>query len=175
MFDAIRNAYPPDPGGGIIKTQRLASTDRPANVQQRRSDTGPSGDLPATGAVFWRKSGALPFEGGAGCGLAATILRMSDESQIEVPPSFIALFVEPGRTKPNAPRAEISQRYEFCEDLASMLTESAQARLWELGITEADVLERIHTGLLGGQAGVNPAEAEWVTRRLAELLGWEPR
>jgi len=97
---------------------------------------------------------------------------MSDESQIEIPPSFIALFVEPGRIKPNAPRAEIQQRYEFCEDLASMLTETAQSRLWELGITELDVLERIHQGLLAGQASVSPAEAWWVTRRLAELLGW---
>lgn len=98
---------------------------------------------------------------------------MSDDNQIEVPPSFIALFVEPGRIKPNAPRAEIQQRYEFCEDLASMLTETAQSRLWELGITEGDVLERIHQGLLAGPVGVNAAEARWVTRRLAELLGWE--
>jgi hypothetical protein len=98
---------------------------------------------------------------------------MSDESQIEIPPSFIALFVAPGRIKPSASRAEIQQRYEYCEDLATMLTETAQSRLWELGITERDVLERIREGLLAGQAGVNAAEAEWVTRRLAELLGWE--
>jgi hypothetical protein len=97
---------------------------------------------------------------------------MSDESQIEIPPSFIALFVEPGRIKPSASRAEIQQRYEFCEDLASMLTETAQSRLWELGITESDVLARIRGGLLAGEAGVNATEAEWVTRRLAELLGW---
>jgi hypothetical protein len=97
---------------------------------------------------------------------------MSDESQIEIPPSFIALFVEPGRIKPNASRAEIQQRYEFCEDLAGMLTETAQSRLWELGITESDVLARIRGGLLAGEAGVNAVEAEWVTRRLAELLGW---
>ena len=103
---------------------------------------------------------------------AATIEAMSDESQIEIPPSFIALFVEPGRIKPHASRAEIQQRYEFCEDLATMLTETAQSRLWEMGIAESDVLERIRDGLLTGQAVVNAAEAEWVTRRLAELLGW---
>jgi len=34
------------------------------------------------------------------------------------------------------------------------------------------VLARIRGGLLAGEAGVNAAEAEWVTRRLAELLGW---
>jgi len=99
---------------------------------------------------------------------------MSDENQIEVPPSFIALFVPPGRIKPTAPRDEIQQRYEYCEDLANMLTETAQSRLWELGIPERDVLERIHAGLSAGQAGVDEAEAGWVIQRLAELLGWEP-
>jgi len=98
---------------------------------------------------------------------------MSDESQIEIPPSFIALFVPPGRIKPTASRAEIQQRYEFCEDLATLLTEPAQARLWELGITETDVLGRMRDGLLAGEANsVNAAEADWVIRRLAELLGW---
>jgi hypothetical protein len=100
---------------------------------------------------------------------------MSDENQIEIPPSFIALFVEPGRIKPNAPRELIRERYEFCEDLANMLTEPAQTRLWQLGITEADVLERMSAGLHSGAAGVNEAEAAWVMRRLAELLGWDAR
>lgn len=98
---------------------------------------------------------------------------MSDESQITVPPSFIALFMSPGRARPNAPRAEITARHEFCEDLASMLTDHAATKLWELGVTQADVLERVHRGLLAGEASVSPAEAEWVIRRLAELLDWE--
>jgi hypothetical protein len=34
------------------------------------------------------------------------------------------------------------------------------------------VLERVHRGLLGGAAGVSAAEAQWVIRRLAELLQW---
>ena len=38
---------------------------------------------------------------------------------------------------------------------------------------EDDVLERIHAGLCSGDSGVNAAQAWWVTRRLAELLGWE--
>ncbi|MBX3621394.1 MAG: ATPase with chaperone activity [Rhizobacter sp.] len=96
-----------------------------------------------------------------------------DEYQIEVPPSFIALFVPPGRIKPTAPRETIRERYEFCEDLAHMLTDTARARLWELGITERDVLERIHAGLVSGTVGVSADEAVWVTRRLAELLGWD--
>ena len=97
---------------------------------------------------------------------------MSDESQIVVPASFIDLFVVPGRIKPSAPREHILERYEFCEDLATMLVDHARAKLWELGVAEEDVLERIHRGLLASEAGVNAVEAQWVARRLAELLGW---
>jgi hypothetical protein len=98
---------------------------------------------------------------------------MSDDSQIVVPPSFVALFVPPGRTRPAAPREEIAARYEFCEDLAQMLTEPASTRLWELGVSEEVVLERMHQGLSGDGATVSPAEARWVVTRLAELLGWQ--
>jgi hypothetical protein len=101
---------------------------------------------------------------------------MSDEdSQIVIPPAFIALYVPPGRIKPIEPRAFIAERHEFCEDLASTLTETAQLHLWNLGVTEADVLERIHRGLAQmseGDAAVSAVEARWVTGRLAELLGW---
>ncbi|MDP2005655.1 MAG: ATPase with chaperone activity [Rubrivivax sp.] len=97
---------------------------------------------------------------------------MSEESQIVVPPSFVALFVPPGRVKPTAGREEIASRYELCEDLAQMLTEQASTKKWELGVTEADVLERIERGLLADAAIVNAAEARWVVRRLAELLDW---
>ncbi|MDP1646600.1 MAG: ATPase with chaperone activity [Rubrivivax sp.] len=98
---------------------------------------------------------------------------MSDESQILVPPSFVALYLAPGKNRPSAPRAEIAARHEFCEDLATMLTEHAANKRWELGITEADVLERVHRGLLVEEAPVSAAEARWVIRRLAELLDWE--
>ena len=97
---------------------------------------------------------------------------MSDDNQILVPPSFIALFVEPGRIKPSASKETIHERYDYCEDLANLLTEPASNKLWELGITEADVLERMLRGLMTGEAGVNAAEAQWVMHRLAELLGW---
>jgi hypothetical protein len=97
---------------------------------------------------------------------------MSDENQIVVPPSFVALFVEPGRVKPNASHQHILQRYELCEDLATMLMDHARNKLAELGVAEADVLERIHRGLLADGSAVEVAEAEWVTRRLAELLDW---
>ncbi|MDO9092515.1 MAG: ATPase with chaperone activity [Rubrivivax sp.] len=97
---------------------------------------------------------------------------MSDESQIVVPPSFIALFVPPGRIKPTASRAEIAARYEFCEDLAQMLTEQALDKRWQLGVTEDDVLQRMLGGLQAEVSVVNDAEAVWVVTRLAELLDW---
>ncbi len=98
---------------------------------------------------------------------------MSDGNQIIIPPSFVALFVEPGRTKPSATREHIYERYDLCEDLANLLTEQATNKLWELGITEADVLERIHQGLANMGIGLSAAEAQWVISRLAEILGWQ--
>jgi hypothetical protein len=97
---------------------------------------------------------------------------MSDESQIVVPLSFVALFIEPGRVKPNVSREHILARYELCEDLATMLMEHAKTKLWELGVGEEDVLERIHRGLISDDGAISPTEAGWVTRRLAELLDW---
>ena len=46
---------------------------------------------------------------------------MSDDNQIIVPPSFIALYIEPGRSRPSAGRDEIAARHDFCEDLACLL------------------------------------------------------
>ncbi len=97
---------------------------------------------------------------------------MSEENQTVVPPSFVALFVPPGRIKPTSSRAHIAVRYEFCEDLAQMLTEQANTKHWELGIDEASVLQRFHQGLQGQGSVVDEAEARWVVRRLAELLNW---
>jgi hypothetical protein len=98
---------------------------------------------------------------------------MSEDNQTIIPPSFIALFVEPGRTKPSATREHIYARYDLCEDLANLLTEQATNKLWELGITEADVLERIHQGLDDEEIGLTVPEAQWVILRLAEILGWQ--
>ena len=98
---------------------------------------------------------------------------MSDDYQIIVPPSFIALFVEPGRIKPSASREYIYARYDLCEDMANLLTEQASNKLWELGITQTDVLERIHRGVLTQGVGLTELEAGWVVQRLAEILGWE--
>ncbi|WP_137893232.1 ATPase with chaperone activity [Ramlibacter sp. 2FC] len=97
---------------------------------------------------------------------------MSDEYPIEIPPSFMALFMAPGRLKPKAPRELVAGRYELCEDMAQMLTEFASNMLLSLGITEADVLSRCRQGLQGEGAVLSAAESDWVVCRLAELLNW---
>lgn len=98
---------------------------------------------------------------------------MSDENQIEIPQSFVALFVEPGRQKPSASSDVVAERYELCEDMANMLMETAKNMFFSLGITERDVLERCHRGLIGEGAVVSEAEAGWVISRLDELLDWQ--
>lgn len=126
--------------------------------------------LRAIDRARWDLSGSLRANH---CRLGSTAqCRMSEDSQIVVPETFVALFVPPGRFKPNASREHISQRYELCEDLAQMLTEPAQDKLWALGLDEAVVLERMHQGLLEPGAPVSADEALWVIRRLAELLAW---
>ena len=99
---------------------------------------------------------------------------MSDDSQIAIPASFVALFIDPRRPgKPTQPRALIAEQYEFCEDLATLLVDHAKAQLWDLGVGEEAVLQRMHQGLLAGSpAALDPPRAQWVTTRLAELLGW---
>lgn len=101
-------------------------------------------------------------------------LAMSDESQIEIPPSFIALYVAPGRQKPSLPRAELAARYELCEDMAQMLTETARNMEFGLGIAGSDVLARCLQGLRVEPVVVSEAESVWVVHRLAELLDWRP-
>lgn len=97
-----------------------------------------------------------------------------EEYQIEIPQSFMALFVDPGRQKPNASREVVAQRYELCEDMATMLMETAKDMFLSLGITEYDVLVQCLRGLTGAEAVVTEPEAGWVIRRLAELLEWPP-
>jgi hypothetical protein len=97
---------------------------------------------------------------------------MNDDNQFVIPPSFIALYVPPGKTRPSATREVIAARYEFCEDMATMLTEHARAVMFELDADEALVLDRVLRGLLVEGSVVDPSEARWVVVRLAELLGW---
>lgn len=92
------------------------------------------------------------------------------EDQTPIPPSFVALFVEPGRVKPNAPRVHIAERHELCDDLAQSLVETARAWQHDLGITADDVLERVERALGAPDSGFSAAEARWVACRLDELL-----
>jgi hypothetical protein len=97
---------------------------------------------------------------------------MTDEYQIEIPPSFYALYTD-ARHRLTLPLAQLRERYEACEDLAQMLVERADAKLFELGVAHEDVLLRFHAGLATADSMLAPAEAVWVTRRLAELLDWD--
>jgi hypothetical protein len=99
---------------------------------------------------------------------------MSDDNQLAIPPSFIALFIEPRRPgKPTQPRTLIAEQYEFCEDLATLLVDHAQAQRCDSEIDQNAVLQRIHHGLLAGEpAALDAPRARWVVTRLAELLGW---
>lgn len=84
----------------------------------------------------------------------------------------MALFMTPGRYKPDASHAVVSARYELCEDMAHMLTETAQNMQFNLGVTEEDVLLRCLQGLQSEASVVSATEAQWVVHRLAELLNW---
>lgn len=95
---------------------------------------------------------------------------MSEDNQIVIPESFLALYLSPGRSKPNAPQVEILGRYELCEDMAQMLLDTANTKKWELGVETQDIVTRIQQGLQGGEAGLSEAEAEWIAQRLAELM-----
>jgi hypothetical protein len=99
---------------------------------------------------------------------------MPDMNQIEIPQSFMALFVTAGRRKPSASLEVVVGRYELCEDMACLLTEHAQTMLSNLSLTEEDVLLRCHDGLMAGASVFTEQESEWVIRRLGELLAWTP-
>ena len=97
---------------------------------------------------------------------------MEDCNQIEVPPSFTALFAAPGGYKLTEPMSFVRQRYELCEDLAQALTEQAAAVQFRTGEDEAVVLRKMESTLSAERSALKPVEAQWVVRRLAELLGW---
>jgi hypothetical protein len=99
---------------------------------------------------------------------------MSIDNQIEPPQSFMAMYITPGRDRPNAPQEVVLARYEHCEDMACVLTEHAQTLVFKDNFTEPEVLTRCHQGLLDDASDFNEKESRWVICRLAELLGWEP-
>jgi hypothetical protein len=96
------------------------------------------------------------------------------DNQIDIPPSFMAMYITPGRDRPNAPQEVVLARYELCEDMACMLTEHAQKLAFEDDIAEQKVLLQCHQGLLAEPSTLNEKESVWVIHRLAELLEWTP-
>jgi hypothetical protein len=97
---------------------------------------------------------------------------MYDHNQLDVPDSFVALYLAPGGLKPGATRALVTARYELCETLANHLHDYARAQHLDAGLPTDEVLRRCHQGLLAEASGVSEAEAAWVVRRLAELAEW---
>ena len=98
---------------------------------------------------------------------------MSDDYQIDIPPSFFALYTDPQRQRLREPIATVRARYEICEDLATHLIEHARILAHVEVPSDDEVLQRIHDGLRSPDAGVSVEEARWVVLRLAELLGWQ--
>ena len=96
----------------------------------------------------------------------------SDESQIHVPPSFVALYSDARRQRLNAPIATVRERHELCEDLAQALTDTARAQSHGGTVSDEEVLARCHAALRQADSGLSEAEAGWVIARLAELLDW---
>jgi hypothetical protein len=96
---------------------------------------------------------------------------VTDDNQTFVPDSFIALFRD-ARERLTAPREQIAARHELCDDMANLLIDHCRTIHFRDGIDEAEVLRRVHLGLLAPPITVEPREAEWVVRRSAELLGW---
>lgn len=95
---------------------------------------------------------------------------MDDFNQIEVPPSFTALFTSPaGRLM--EPMRTVRERYELCEDMAQMLSEQASVAQFKSGASESEVLAGMQRALADAGA-LQPPECSWVVTRLAEILGW---
>ncbi|MDD5248186.1 MAG: hypothetical protein PHY45_04325 [Rhodocyclaceae bacterium] len=99
-------------------------------------------------------------------------MPVSIDNQIEIPQSFMAMYVTTGHSRPNAPQAIVLARYEQCEDMACLLTEHAQTLAFKENFAESEVLLRCHQGLLADASNFTENESGWVVLRLAELLGW---
>ncbi len=96
---------------------------------------------------------------------------MTDDSQILVPDSFIAVYSD-ARRRLTARREVITARYELCEDMAQMLVEHCRTVHFRDGVDDAQILDRCLRGLLTEPATVSADEARWVVQRCAELLDW---
>lgn len=95
---------------------------------------------------------------------------MSTDRQIHVPLSFLALYISPGKTRPTPPREWLEDRHDLCEDLAQLLTEKVKDKIWQLGITAADAIDRIAQGLPALDLDLSEPECQWILTRVQEIL-----
>ena len=91
-----------------------------------------------------------------------------EENQVFVPDSFWALYRNE-RQRLTEPKEVILGYYELCEDMAQLLVERCSAA-HAAGIDEGQVLRRCRDGLAA--TDFNPAQAQWIITRTAELMGW---
>jgi len=99
---------------------------------------------------------------------------MPFDNQIDIPQSFMAMYIKPGHSHPNAPQDVVLARYELCEDMACILAEQAQTLAFKENLSEKEVLERCYQGLTDKGIDFSQQESAWVICRLAELMGWVP-
>ncbi len=95
---------------------------------------------------------------------------MDEQYQIEIPQSFMALYVRNGR--PIETRRHIEERYDLCEDMAVQTSDLCHALQFAKESSEADILGQCFVALRDGGV-VTEAEATWVIARTAELLQWQ--
>lgn len=99
------------------------------------------------------------------------------ECQIEVPPSFLALFVPGGnlglRQPSRAQAGEILARYELCEDLAQLLGEQGRAQVLAQALHATDVQSSMAAVLAGmGEIDLSAPQRAWVLTRAEEVGRW---
>lgn len=95
---------------------------------------------------------------------------MDEQTQIEIPQSFMALYCKNG--SPFESRSTIEARYDICEDLAIQMGDFCRTLQFKEDLSEDEVLLRCHAGLRASSDVLDSKEAGWVTLRTAELLGW---
>lgn len=95
---------------------------------------------------------------------------MEDPNQTLVPESFMALYVQRG--KPTLQRHEIEARHEFCDDLASQVSEMCRTVQFGGDLSESAALRKCFDGLIEPPLSVSAPEARWVMCRVAEILEW---
>jgi hypothetical protein len=95
---------------------------------------------------------------------------MYEHNQTHVAESFLALYAAHGR--PTRDRAFVEARHEMCDDLAQQTADFCQTLQFSKDLTQEETLQKCRQGLLAPPASVSEAEANWVVRRVAELLEW---